>query len=86
VRSSLSENILSLCPIIESRAASIEHIVPIFLTLLKDESSEVRLNLFKNLDDLSQVIGIEELENSLIPSLEELAKEKNWRLKLQVIE
>lgn len=53
---------------------------------MKDESSEVRLNLFKRLDDLNSVIGIEELSASLIPSLEELSKEKNWRLKQQVIE
>jgi serine/threonine-protein phosphatase 2A regulatory subunit A len=81
VRSSLSENILSLCPII-GEPASVQYILPIFLMLLRDESSEVRLNLFKRLDDLNQVIGIEKLETSLIPSLEELAKERNWRLKL----
>lgn len=81
MRSSLSENILSLCPII-GEPDSVKYILPIFLVLLKDESSEVRLNLFKRLDDLNHVIGIEKLETSLIPSLEELSKEKNWRLKL----
>lgn len=85
MRSALSENMLSLCPII-GKTTSQQHILPIFLLLLRDESSEVRLNLFKRLDDLNSVIGIEELQTSLIPSLEELSKEKNWRLKLQVIE
>ena len=53
-----------------------------FLLLLRDENSEVRLNLFKRLEDLNKVIGVEELQTSLIPSLEELSKEKNWRLKI----
>lgn len=70
-----------MCTIIDDQA-SVKYILPIFLTLLKDESSEVRLNLFERLDDLNQVIGVEELETSLIPSLEELAHEKNWRLKI----
>lgn len=75
---------LSICPVI-GKQASTQHILPIFLLLLRDEQSEVRLNLFTRLEDLNSVIGIEELQTSLIPSLEELSKEKNWRLKIQVI-
>ena len=60
VRSALAENILSICPIID-KAPTNEHILPIFLNLLRDESSEVRLNLFKRLEDLNKVIGIEDL-------------------------
>jgi serine/threonine-protein phosphatase 2A regulatory subunit A len=60
VRAALAENLLSICPIIE-KAATNEHILPIFLNLLHDENSEVRLNLFKRLQELNQVIGIEEL-------------------------
>ena len=60
VRSALAENILSICPIIE-KAPTNEHILPIFLNLLRDDSSEVRLNLFKRLEDLNTVIGIEDL-------------------------
>jgi serine/threonine-protein phosphatase 2A regulatory subunit A len=56
------------------------------LLLLRDESSEVRLNLFKHLEDLNQVIGIAELQQSIVPSLEELAKEKSWRMKTSVIQ
>ncbi len=60
VRSALAENILALCPLID-KAATNEHILPLFLALLRDESSDVRLNLFKRLEDLNQVIGIENL-------------------------
>ena len=51
VRSALAENILSICPIID-KAPTNEHILPIFLNLLRDDNSEVRLNLFKRLEDL----------------------------------
>jgi len=46
----------------------------------------VRLNLFKRLEDLNEVIGIEDLQQSIIPSLSELSQDKNWRIKLSVVE
>ena len=52
VRSALAENILSICPIIE-RGPTNDLILPIFLNLLRDDNSEVRLNLFKRLEDLN---------------------------------
>lgn len=74
-----------MCPIIGKQATN-EHILPVFLALLRDEQSEVRLNLFKRLEDLNEVIGIEDLQQSIIPSLQELAKDKNWRMKKSVVE
>lgn len=85
MRSALAENILALCPLIE-RAYTNEHIIPIFLALLRDESSDVRLNLFKRLEDLNKVLGIENLSQSIIPALTELSQDKNWRIKLSVVE
>jgi len=52
VRQALAENLLAICPIIEKGPTN-EHVLPIFLALLRDESSDVRLNLFKRLDDLN---------------------------------
>lgn len=85
VKCALAENLLALCPIV-GRSVTNDQILPIFLALIRDENSEVRLNLFKRLDDLHKVVNIEELQQSIIPSLEELAKEKNWRMKQQVID
>lgn len=85
VRSALAENLLSVCPIIE-RGPTNEHVLPIFLNLLRDDNSEVRLNLFKRLEDLNQVIGIENLQESIIPSLTDLSQDKNWRIKLSVVQ
>jgi serine/threonine-protein phosphatase 2A regulatory subunit A len=72
VRASLAENLLSICPIIDKPPTN-EHILPLFLALLRDESSDVRLNLFKRLEDLNKVIGIENLSQSIIPALTELS-------------
>ena len=72
VRAALAENILAICPIIE-RGPTNDHILPIFLNLLRDDNSEVRLNLFKRLEDLNRVIGIENLQESIVPSLRDLS-------------
>ena len=85
VRSALSENLLAICPVIDKSATN-EHILPIFLALLRDESSDVRLNLFKRLEDLNRVLGIENLAQSIIPALSELGQDKNWRIKLSVVD
>lgn len=81
----MAENILALCPIIDKHATN-EYILPIFLKLLKDESSDVRLNLFKRLEDMNKVLGIENLSQAIIPALTELSQDKNWRIKLSVVE
>lgn len=60
VRQALAENILSICPILEKSSTN-ELILPIFLALLRDEQADVRLNLFKRLNDLNRVIGLENL-------------------------
>jgi serine/threonine-protein phosphatase 2A regulatory subunit A len=81
----LAENLLSICKIIEKGPTN-EHILPIFLTLLRDETSDVRLNLFKRLEELNSVIGLENLQQSIVPALKDLSEDKNWRIKLSVIE
>lgn len=60
VRAALSEQMLVVCPIIGKQATTKE-VLPVFLLLLRDENSEVRLNLFKRLEDLNSVVGIEDL-------------------------
>lgn len=54
--------------------------------MLRDESSDVRLNLFKRLNDLNKVIGLENLQQAIVPALKELSEDKNWRIKLSVVE
>ena len=44
------------------------------------------MNLLKKLNDLNGVVGVESLHDSIIPSLTTLSRDKNWRIKLSVIE
>jgi serine/threonine-protein phosphatase 2A regulatory subunit A len=81
----LSENLLSIAPLVGSSTTT-EHIVPMFLILLKDEHADVRLPLLKNLEDLHKAIGVDALSHNLVPAITQLAAEKKWRVRLTIIE
>jgi serine/threonine-protein phosphatase 2A regulatory subunit A len=66
--------------------STIEHLLPLFLTQLKDECPEVRLNIISNLDCVNEVIGIKQLSQSLLPAIVELAEDTKWRVRLAIIE
>eukprot|EP00331_Platyophrya_macrostoma_P022532 CAMPEP_0176453318 /NCGR_PEP_ID=MMETSP0127-20121128/29152_1 /TAXON_ID=938130 /ORGANISM="Platyophrya macrostoma, Strain WH" /LENGTH=578 /DNA_ID=CAMNT_0017842125 /DNA_START=154 /DNA_END=1890 /DNA_ORIENTATION=+ len=85
VRSALASSILQLCPLIGKKYTN-EHILSLFLLLLRDEFSDVRLALFKNLDEITKVIDIDSLSQSLLPALTDLAVDKNWRTRAASIE
>ena len=63
-----------------------EHILPTFLSLLKDEDSDVRINLFKKLNEITKVLGLDTLSQSVIPALNQLGNDKNWRIRASSIE
>lgn len=48
---------------------------------MKDEDSDVRINLFKKLNEITKVLGVEALSQSIIPALTEIAADKNWRIR-----
>ena len=56
----LASSILTLCPILGKKNTS-ESILPIFLNLLKDTDSEVRITLFKKLSLITNVLGVDAL-------------------------
>lgn len=66
--------------------STIEHLLPLFLNQLKDECPEVRLNIISNLDCVNEVIGIQQLSQSLLPAIVELAEDSKWRVRLAIIE
>ncbi len=66
--------------------STIEHLLPLFLGQLKDECPEVRLNIISNLDCVNEVIGIQQLSQSLLPAIVELAEDTKWRVRLAIIE
>ncbi|KAG9444059.1 hypothetical protein H6P81_015399 [Aristolochia fimbriata] len=55
-------------------------------SLLKDEFPDVRLNIISKLDQVNQVIGIDLLSHSLLPAIVELAEDRQWRVRLAIIE
>lgn len=61
------------------------HILPMFITLIKDTSSEVRLPLLKNIEELNKVIGIETLSSNLKAAINQLASDKKWRVRMMII-
>ena len=65
---------------------TIEHLLPLFLSQLKDECPDVRLNIISNLDCVNEVIGIQQLSQSLLPAIVELAEDTKWRVRLAIIE
>ena len=85
VKSALASVIMGLSPIL-GKNNTIEHLLPLFLSQLKDECPEVRLNIISNLDCVNEVIGIQQLSQSLLPAIVELAEDQKWRVRLAIIE
>ncbi|KAH0563538.1 hypothetical protein GP486_001894 [Trichoglossum hirsutum] len=59
-----------------------------FLQMLKDEFPDVRLHIISKLELVNKdaVIGIELLSQSLLPAIVQLAEDKQWRVRLAIIE
>ena len=70
---------------VSAGAGTITHLLPLFLTLLKDQSSDVRLNIISKLDCLNEVIGVQLLSQSLMPAIVEVSTDKQWRVRLAII-
>jgi len=84
VRASLASSVLELCSIF-GQQLTVDHLIDIFLQLIRDECPEVRLQLLNNLEHLSSTVGVEVLGQSLLPSIKELGKDRQWRVRLAVI-
>jgi serine/threonine-protein phosphatase 2A regulatory subunit A len=73
-----------LAPVL-GKDATISHLVPPVLLLLRDAASEVRLNLISSLSALNEVIGVDLLSQSLLPAILDLAQDGKWRIRLAII-
>jgi len=76
---------MSLAPKL-GKENTVKHLVDLFLLLLKDEFPDVRLNIISKLDSVNKVIGINMLSQSLLPAIIELAEDKQWRVRMAIIE
>lgn len=84
VRASLA---LSICKIAESigKQNALTYLVPSVVQLLKDQATEVRIELMSHLRTLSDVIGPEEFDKQILPYVIALSTDKIWRVKLALI-
>eukprot|EP00178_Gracilaria_changii_P016575 TRINITY_DN47798_c0_g1_i1.p1 TRINITY_DN47798_c0_g1~~TRINITY_DN47798_c0_g1_i1.p1 ORF type:complete len:683 (-),score=110.57 TRINITY_DN47798_c0_g1_i1:2369-4417(-) len=85
VRAALASNIMGLAPVL-GVDITVRHLVEIVLALLKDEYPEVRLNVITHLDKVSFIMSIEKLSDELLPAIVDLAEDKNWRVRLAIID
>ena len=47
---------------------------------------DVRLNIISKLEQVNNVIGIEKLSSQLLPAIVTLAEDKQWRVRLAIID
>lgn len=65
---------------------SITRVMPILIELLKDENSEVRLNVVQNLIKLADVVGLDLLSPSFLSIMSNMTKDAQWRVRMGVFE
>ena len=85
VKGALASNVLKICEMIGPKKTN-DYIFPIFLTLIKDENIEIRMNLINNLSELNKVIEIDNIIESIILPIKEISANKSWRVRIQIME
>ena len=86
VRAAIATVVMAIAPIFESPDTVEVNVLPIILTLLRDEFPDVRLNIISNLEQVSSIIGIQLLQKNLLPAIVALAEDRHWRVRLAIID
>ena len=85
IKATFASNIVKLMPII-GRNNSTQHLLPLVLEILRDNSSEIKMCIFSDLEGICGVVGSESLAQIIMPSLEEMSADKQWRVKLKMVQ
>jgi len=85
VKGALASNVLKICEMIGPKKTN-DYIFPIFLTLIKDENIEIRMNLINNLSELNKVIEVNNIIESIMLPIKEISANKSWRVRIQIME
>ena len=56
------------------------------MELIKDENSEVKLNVIDGFRDISNVIEQDLIQNSFLTTISNLTKDGQWRVRMAVFE
>lgn len=78
----LSKNFFSLCKTFSPELIKVS-IIPLFLEFLKDKNNEIRINLVCDLYKIIEVVDIHDIIEQITPFIEEISKDKNWRIRQQ---
>jgi hypothetical protein len=54
--------------------------------LLKDDTPDVRLNIIGKLSQVTQVLGLDQLSQHLLPAIVELAEDRQWRVRSAILD
>lgn len=82
IKAMVAGSVLYLAPAI-GKTQSNEHIKEILVGLLKDESSNIRVELLNNHEPLAAVMSLSSLVNILNPVLKELLADKDYKIREQ---
>lgn len=63
-----------------------QKVLPILNELLKDDNSEVKLNVVSGLVKIANVVGPELLTTSLLHTLANMTKDPQWRVRMGIFE
>jgi serine/threonine-protein phosphatase 2A regulatory subunit A len=101
VRASLASVVMGLASLI-GREDFFEHLLPLFLLFLRmycwvvlfvglrqfpgDNVADVRLNIISRLDFIHDLVGVDVFTQSLMPAVQSLASDPNWRVRLAIVE
>ena len=55
------------------------------LAMLRDENNQVKLELIKEVVKLDKIIGVDVINEKITAQLWEMAADRNWRVKLEVV-
>lgn len=76
VRAAAATELSLLCTML-GREDTVNLLLPSLLQLLRDERSEVRLNIIAQLHSINDAIGVDALSQSLLPALSELGNHRS---------
>ena len=85
VRAALAQRAADLAPALGAAAAA-DVVLPLLLTLLRDDEADVRLNVVSRLAPIHAVIGVDALAAALLPAVVALAADAKWRVRRAVVE
>eukprot|EP00036_Acanthoecidae_sp_10tr_P010505 CAMPEP_0182924770 /NCGR_PEP_ID=MMETSP0105_2-20130417/7310_1 /TAXON_ID=81532 ORGANISM="Acanthoeca-like sp., Strain 10tr" /NCGR_SAMPLE_ID=MMETSP0105_2 /ASSEMBLY_ACC=CAM_ASM_000205 /LENGTH=586 /DNA_ID=CAMNT_0025062575 /DNA_START=40 /DNA_END=1800 /DNA_ORIENTATION=+ len=71
---------------IMGKERSIELIVPIFVSFLRDDHPETRMSVAGGIGKLNEIVGTEVVEATILPELVSLAYDAQWRVRLSISE